>query len=576
MEESQTRRYLVGYVVGDNHIAHTLPQAVPLNKTFEAHDKKTTREFKDPIRRPMAVNLGCEVPGVAPIIPDTRHKLNQQVSIGTRLARGHNLIDRHTKRQLSRLLQQEASKFEKPVEIDLSKETFLQELRNKNKDSAYIDRLSKTFDVMVELNAQYERNSLWDDEMAQVGGFIKEESYPNFKVPRNICAASDAHKVFFGPWFNLVEKICKNSPHSIKAIPVMERVSYVRERLEKIGITYAATDHTGFESGLSRIWIELIIVNFMRPLLGHLEGYDIFERQLFKIAGKKKVDFMEWWFTLEATQFSGTRFTSFWNWLCNHVGILFVAKMSDCEIDHICEGDDAIIAEIRGQLDPKWYKCLCQDVKFDRYENLGDASFVGNLYTVDGDMIKDPWKIATNLGWSTSQYTAANSTTLKVLARSKAQSILAELPNCPILSTVAHQLLLLTEDVKNKQALVESKMRLNEYQKEKMLQLREVKLDLSAHPKISLGTRLDFERIFGIPLATQLRIEDDIKKKKNFGPLTELKPMYDYLEPSRLEHNQRMWDVYTSVKIDRAKVKHYDGDFMTRRFDYIEFLSGER
>lgn len=574
MCSTEARRYLNGYVVADNMVGSLLPRAPPLNPTFSAGEKNPSRPLKDPVRRPMSVGLGCEVPGLAPITPDTRHKLNQQVSIGTRLACGHSKMDRPTKRMLAKIARQEASKFEKPTEIDLSKETFIADLKAKGKDQAYIDRLEREFDIMLELNGQLDINEEWTAAMHKVGGFIKEESYPNFKVPRNICAASDAHKVFFGPWFNLIERMCKHSPHSVKAIPVTERVEYVKQRLESLGITFAATDHTRFESGLSREWIEIIIINFMRPLLEHLPGYKVFEYHLLKIARLKKVDFMEWFFFLEATQFSGTRFTSFWNWLCNMFGIRFVAKMSGAVIDFICEGDDAIIAEISGLMDPKWYINLCQDVKFERFERLGDASFVGNLYSETGQILKDPWKIAINFGWSTSQYTAANKRTLKTLARSKAHSILAEVPGCPIIAPMAHKMLALTKDVSDSQEKIEKHMRLNDYDRQKLNELRRKEVDINVHPKITLESRLDFERLFGIPLSMQLYIEEAISKKIEYGPLEELLPMFEFMPDNRRRDNETMWDHYTHIKIEGVKMCWADSDYMQVDVDYIAFLAG--
>lgn len=560
---------MLGYGVGDHGMNLKIPRCKPIQPWFEMKDRRAVQKPPDPTRRPMSADLGCAVPGLAPIIPDTRLKLNQQVSILHRLATGHEVMARGTRRVLAGIMSREVKKVAIPMDIDFSWETMESKLRSRHKNQQYIDAMKEAFDLLEETDGRNRVSETWDKHMARVDGFIKEESYPNYKAPRNICAASDAHKVFFSPWFDLLEKIHETDPTCVKAIPVCDRIRFVRDRLERDGVTYAATDHTRFESGVSKEWMQLCIIHYFRPLLHHLPGYAMFERAMMKCSMLKKIHFKEWKCKIQATQFSGTRFTSFLNWLINKFGILFVARMSLCEIDFIAEGDDAIIAELRGQLDPKWYVCLCQDVKFERFTRLGDASFVGNLYSDSLQMIKDPWKVLINFGWSTSQYTVSSDKTLRTLARVKAHSLVAELPACPVLSEVGATVLRLTEgNAENVERLV-SRMRLNEYQKDKLEIL--LAKPTNVHP-IALETRLVFEQLFGIPVALQERIERDLRRKDSYGPLHEVLPLFDFMPFDRWLDASYSCDKYVARRIPGVKMTLYHSDFMEKGLTHLDFV----
>lgn len=564
----EQRKYLLGYGVGDLGLEGKIPRCKPIQPQFTMTDKRPVAEPVSAIRRPMSTDLGCAVPWVAPIVPDTRSKLNQQVSVMHRLATGHEVMQRGTKRVLASLMSADAANVLPPASIDFSWEAMEEKLRSRHKNQKYIDDMRVEWEFLENCGARYRVNKEWDDRMSRVDGFIKEESYPNYKAPRNICAASNAHKVFLGPWFDLLEKLHSDDPTSIKAIPVKDRIAYVRNRLEQDGITYAGTDHTRFESGVSSEWMQLCIVNYIQPIVGHLEGFAMFKRALMRCCFIKTVNFKEWKCTIKATQFSGTRFTAFLNWLINKYGIKFVAKMSKCTVDFIAEGDDAVIAELRGKLDPKWYQCLCQDVKFERSNRLGDVSFVGNLYSESLDMLKDPWKVLVNFGWSTSQYTASNATTLKTLARVKAHSLIAELPACPILTATAETVLRLTEEVESRVSSTVSKMRLNEHQRDKLQQL--MASATNAHP-ISLETRLVFEDLFGIPVALQESVERDLSAKQTYGPLHEVLPIFDFMPDDRYLDAVHSYGNYVVYRVNGAKVPYYHVDFDRRGVTYKDF-----
>jgi len=559
----------MGYGVGDLVLINKVPRCKPIQPHFSMRDKRPVANPVSTVRRPMSTDLGCAVPGIAPIVPDTRLKLNQQVSVLHRLATGHEVMQRGTKRLLARLMTESVATKRLPDFIDFSWECMEEKLRSRHKNQQYIDAMKKAFDLLEETGARFRVNKTWDEHMSRVDGFIKEESYPNYKAPRNICAASDAHKVFLGPWFDLLEKLHSDDPTSIKAVPVCDRIQYVRNRLERDGVTYAGTDHTRFESGVSTEWMELCLHNYIKPLLSHLPGYAMFHRAMLRCCRIKRIDFKEWSCNIKATQFSGTRFTAFLNWLINKFGIIFVAHMSKCEVDFIAEGDDAVIAELRGKLDPKWYECLCQDVKFERCFKLGDLSFVGNLYSDSLQMMKDPWKVLVNFGWSTSQYTAANSKTLQTLARVKAHSLIAELPACPVLSEVATTILRLTEEHSGNVHTVVQKMRLNEYQRDKLEE--NLAKDTTAHP-ITLETRLAFESLFGIPVSLQESVESALKNKPSFGPLVEVQPIFDFMPLDRYLDGVLSYDNYVVKRVNGVKLPFYHADFERKGVSYKDFV----
>lgn len=81
--------------------------------------------------------------------------------------------------------------------------------------------------------------------------FIKLETYPLFKPPRSINSSPDAVKARIGPIIAQIESVVYQLPQFIKHVPVNERPTYIRQRLERPGNRYWGTDYTSFEASFS-------------------------------------------------------------------------------------------------------------------------------------------------------------------------------------------------------------------------------------------------------------------------------------------------------------------------------------
>lgn len=515
-------RHLNGYVVSDHAVAQFMPKVKNVSPDASLRPRAPKRGKKQEWRRPMAKGLGVEVPGYAPIIPDTRHNLNQQMSVACRLAAGHKPVPRFVQRLITRIAKS-AFAWSAPVSVDLSRSGYEHRLTSKGYSIVERESFLKLFDEMVDCNGQFGGCAKWNKRMLAVDGFIKEESYDQFKAPRTICSASDEHKVFFDPWLAAFEHDVFQKDFAVKFVPVKERAKFVSERLEHPALQFFATDGSKFESSHSPFWVKKC-VQVLDQYFQDYPGWSDVRKNVLAHQGFREVEFNEFVFRIRATLFSGMRWTACFNLILNYLATLAVAHMSGAEVDGVFEGDDGIVVVLSGEVDDSYYKLCGIDIKFEKYDRLGDASFVGNLYSETNEVIKDPYKILTNFGWSGSQYTASNRKTLSALARSKAYSLIYELPHCPVITEFAIMVLRETEKFDAEMFRRMARKRMNAYEKEKWklvtdskdLEFRRILLEKTA--TIDFCTRLQFEKMFNMPISTQIYMEKRFRESVSRSP----------------------------------------------------------
>lgn len=513
--------WLRGYTVADFGVSDAMPKIPPVNPSFTAGRRPAKKNKTQHIRKIMAKDLGCIIPGLAPIIPDVRDTLNQQVSICHRIARGHPRISRWVMRRLKRIAYSIFGDLPK-LQVDLSRDAYVKVLEARGDNEFEKAKMLKVWDEMERCGAQNGSCPEWNLRMMDTDGFLKEESYETFKAPRTICAPSDEHKVFFDPWIRAFEHQVLSMEKAVKFVPVDQRAKFVEERLGAPAAQFAAADGSAFESSHSPEIIRLCI--YVLDLIMDHPLWSEIRKQIDRTAGVQKVEFNEWWFKIVGTLFSGKRWTALFNWILNVLASYFVASCSGAKIDGIFEGDDSIIVILSGKLDAKFYSLIGIDIKIEYFERLGDASFVGNIYSDSCKTVKDPWKILLNFGWSSSQYAASNRLTLSSLARAKAYSLLHELPSCPIITEFALLVIRETEFVSKKSIDVLKKKRANAYEKEKNKRIVEMminpneefrKLLAQQCASVDMTTRLFFWERYGIPIGLQLRIEERLRETKS-------------------------------------------------------------
>lgn len=129
-----------------------------------------------------------------------------------------------------------------------------------------------------------------------------------------------------------------------------------------------------------------------------------------------------------------------------------------------------------------------------------------------------------DFGWTTQRYTHASSAKLRDLLRCKSLSLGFQYPGCPILQSLAAYGLRITE--KGGRTYVDKRM--NNYEMEMMQKAFQYYNSFGFDfKKPGIKTRLMVERLYGICVNDQIRIENILDNKNDLSPI-DLGGMLDY------------------------------------------------
>lgn len=349
-----------------------------------------------------------------------------------------------------------------------------------------------------------ELRQLWEDmyhqpptrkQRRKVASFIKTECYPEIKHARWINSRSDAFKVYSGPWFKKIEQQLFSLKWFIKHVPVPDRADVIRG-LKKDGAKYIATDYSSFEAHFHP--------QFMSACEGVLYKYmlkqfpvaaDIITKTIFGVNHGRTRRGVS--FRTKGRRMSGDMCTSLGNGFSNLM--IWAFLMQDAEWDGRVEGDDGIFAVYRGNVPEKSdYARMGFDIKLERGDDPCLMSFCG-IIAADGQNIRDPKSFIAEFGWTHSCLTASPSLH-RALLKSKALSAIYEMPNCPIIRSIAQHALKVCGDVRPDWRLYE-----DGYHNKPLI--NESKLPAFAPTHV---TRLAFEKLYGVSVEAQIECEKRI------------------------------------------------------------------
>lgn len=388
-----------------------------------------------------------------------------------------------------------------PPDTDLTEETWLAqtsyELWRK-------DELRKIGETII--------NRL-DRDNFRVDGFVKDETYSDWKHARGINARKDAAKWITGPTFKAIEKEVFKLDYFIKKIPKPERAQYILDKIFTPGFVYVASDYTSYESHFVKSIleaIEFIMYKYMTQYLPNREEFWYILDNI--IAGKNKIQFSFFNLEIEATRMTGEMNTSLGNGFSNLILLLFVYHKAGYSVEQVravIEGDDSLSAmDPTHSIDVDLFRRLGFTIKLEIFTNLNEASFCGSIFDVeDLVIITDIKEAMVSLGWTKSKYAKSKNKKLIGLLRAKAYSMLYEYCGCPILQSLAKRLIELTEGYRS---VVESS---NEYEREQNKQMLEyIKKNGLPYKPVPIRTRLLVEQLFNIPTYIQEALEEKIQK----------------------------------------------------------------
>lgn len=357
-------------------------------------------------------------------------------------------------------------------------------------------------------------------KLRKVKSFIKDESYSEYKAPRFINSRVDEFKCASGPIFSAIEKVLFELPCFIKYVPVSERPSYIEKRVRRPGWIYHSTDYTSFESLFTPRFMRACEMQLYKYMVQNLPGgeswYNMVEDVLCNLpyrVGNGVINA-----EMYGTRMSGEMCTSLGNGFANAMVTMFTLSMSGCPLDTcIFEGDDGLFSSPI-EIDATIPTGLGLRIKIERSVELGDASFCGNVYDEnDQVVVTDPKEALIDFGWTKRTDVNASQRRLDLLLRAKAYSLLYQYNGTPVLTSFASYVLRVTKRAETglKKYACEDRT-LSEWERSTLIAALDAKVKPMEPPP---RTRRLVERLYHIELAEQRELE------KYFDSLTKLGPI---------------------------------------------------
>jgi hypothetical protein len=464
-------------------------------------------------REIVLVSLGPHVVGAARPHPDLSDPVSKVMGAAKRIAREPPPVDLELFDEFEMFVRNYVKKLLKPLprDSDVSLDHWL-------------DQTKYTIDRKNILRRRYQElmdgSVAWRSKKVKLNkGFVKPETYGQFKFCRWIMSRSDWAKVLFGPICKLIESEVYKLPEFIKHVPVRDRPEHIMKQLFVSGRNYLVTDYTAFESHFTPFVMRACEYVLYDHMVSSLPEKDEFKMQFEQmVLNKQRIASRNVVFSTTG-RMSGEMFTSIGNGFSNLMLMKFAAYKSGCVVDGFVEGDDGVFVEREGCVDEGLFARLGFNMKFKRVPELTRASFCGIvcddkvLHTV-----ADPAKHLLTFAWIGKQYKMASEHTKMCLLKARGYSLCYQYPNAPILKDLGCYILRMTAHVDDRDVKrVMSKARIEEHRKEEFFNAIALKLPVG---KVEYGSRLVCEQEFGFPVETQVEYEKILDSKKDFKPMT--------------------------------------------------------
>ncbi len=456
----------------------------------------------------VAKSLGCHVRGAALPHPDPSDSETMIAGVTKRFAVRPPEIDRNTLRRFGKFVDRWLEENFVPLsaDTDLSFETWLAET---DYPEWRKDELRKSYEEDTDLSkVDMKRLNRRQRRLLECKSFMKDEHYEKYKHARGINSRHDRFKCHAGPLFKAIEKVVYAHPAFIKHVPVADRPKYIMDRLYRSGAKYLATDYTSFESLFRKIIMKKCEFKLYRYMLRHLT--EVRKSLLLKVlGGRNKCRYRNFVVELEATRMSGEMCTSLGNGFSNLMFMLFTcSEKGATNVVGVVEGDDGLFSMDGPIPNEDDFKKLGLVIKAEVHLNIETASFCGMVFDIEDRLIvTDPRKVLCSFGWTGSEYWRAKPQTLLKLLRAKSLSLAYQYPGCPILGALAEYGLRVTACVEKDAGWKDwfLNRRMNSYERERA---RQVMASIPRTMEPPTNTRLLVERLYGIPVNYQRRIEE--------------------------------------------------------------------
>lgn len=515
--------YLWPYRIDDVNIV--LPPIPPIKSGVETLMSVANRNYvnnypRGKINRPwfdrnaVSSSLGISIKGACPVFPDFGDNVSFKAGFYYRVARGTPIPDKLALRSLTKFLRFDLKTLgvSQMSDEDVSYSYW-------RSDINFPETRKLEFDAAFE---QVNNKQITKRKYLLVTGFCKEEEYKGEpKYPRIINARSDYFKVDCGPFFRQLEKMVFCLEQFIKKIPNKDRAKYIMEKVFQEGGIYICTDYTSYESGFRKEVMEAVEYEVYHYIgRGHPEFREFWEK-IKVLKHVNRIQYKSFQADVPATRMSGEMNTSLGNGIFNLFAFRFACFISGSKTRGVVEGDDGL-NWVDKEPNEQIFEKLGMLIKYEKHENIGDASFCGQVFDpVALQVVRDPIQTMIKMGWSTRQYLKSNQITKLALLRSRALSGLYENPGCPILNVWNLRILQLTD----KKNVIERVRKLEELERDTYVRdknkqrndFMESKGYVDIFEEPAWQTRFLVERRYGISVAEQLYIENEIREMDQMG-----------------------------------------------------------
>jgi len=508
-------------------------------------------KFRPSDDRPIvAVSLGPHLEGAAAPHVNPGHAATSALGGIYRFGREipKNDYPQHSRpfrRFVARWLKKNLTPFDS--QVDLSFETWIE---NANYPQARKEELRQKWSAL---------NFTWNSKPKDlkkhfiVKSFVKDETYPDYKHSRSINSRTDEAKCIFGPLMQMVSNyLMKTRKEFIKYVPVHERPQYIIDLLAKVAVKYKSSDYTSFEAHFRPELMRDCEMQLFEYMFKNVDnGQKIIEFIRYaKYLNPNLCFFKNFTIKIRGKRMSGEMDTSLSNGFSNLMFLLYSANANGIDPDSVLaviEGDDALCV-IYGHIPDKFYSDFGLSVKIEVHDNLEYASFCGLVFDLkDRAIVTDIFDAMATFGWTTQNYASAKTSKLHAILRCKALSMAYQYKHCPILSKFAFKMLQLTATVDITNIMANPRF-IDSYYLEILQQAIEYSEKNDLIPDVQPGTRNLVETLYGISIADQHKIENQIDKISDLGT-------FDC--PLLLKHAPKAYITY----FDRYVVKRQTQDY---------------
>lgn len=332
-------------------------------------------------------------------------------------------------------------------------------------------------------------------------GFSKTERYPQYKHFRGIHACSMEEKLFCGPAIKSMEAevYSQLSDNFLKGVVSSSKATELYRRLYAVGAQFLGLDVKNWEgSVLSHLRRVCELALYKRMLSGVAPEVVHYIEEEFK--RPHTIMYHDFMLQVDGGRMSGDLWTSIGNGFTNLMLVKFVCSKYGYDPVGVVEGDDGLFrldGPTPTQLD---FARLGFNSKIEVFDSIGAAGFCKMKFDSDLVQVTDCGERLVKFGWTTAIH--ANEKTRLSLLYTKALSLKAEFPSCPILGPFADYV------IRCCKKLHPAPLPLS-FDEDRGWTAHKIECArwLDQPAKISMTTRLFYESTYGYSPRTQLAIE---------------------------------------------------------------------